>query len=158
MTSAIHARRAHLLFDLHREVDGLREEELAGGKIGTTKRGIGPAYASKVVRNGIRVGELRRPETFKQKLKVSERENRLWYLQSPSRPRNALTMVTLPSALRGLFDPGRRTLMKLPSGRYIATDEESRATRELHRTWSRLSEPNGNDSSAFVLAKVNLGA
>ena len=40
--------RAHLLFDLHKEIDALREEELAGKKIGTTKRGIGPAYASKV--------------------------------------------------------------------------------------------------------------
>lgn len=52
--------RAHLLFDLHKEVDGLREAELAGsGKsIGTTKRGIGPAYASKATRNGIRVGDL----------------------------------------------------------------------------------------------------
>lgn len=35
--------RAHLLFDLHKEVDGLREAELGGSKIGTTKRGIGPA-------------------------------------------------------------------------------------------------------------------
>jgi adenylosuccinate synthase len=40
--------RAHLLFDLHKEIDGLREAELAGKMIGTTKRGIGPAYASKV--------------------------------------------------------------------------------------------------------------
>ena len=40
--------RAHLLFDLHQTVDGLREAELAGGMIGTTKRGIGPCYASKV--------------------------------------------------------------------------------------------------------------
>ena len=40
--------RAHLLFDFHKEVDGLREAELAGSKIGTTKRGIGPAYANKV--------------------------------------------------------------------------------------------------------------
>lgn len=40
--------RAHLLFDLHKEIDGLREGELAGKQIGTTKRGIGPAYASKV--------------------------------------------------------------------------------------------------------------
>jgi adenylosuccinate synthase len=70
LTSSACFCRAHLLFDLHREIDGLREEELAGAKIGTTKRGIGPAYASKVVRNGIRVGELRRPESFKQKLKV----------------------------------------------------------------------------------------
>lgn len=41
--------RAHLLFDLHKEIDGLREAELAGKQIGTTKRGIGPAYASKVI-------------------------------------------------------------------------------------------------------------
>jgi len=51
--------RAHLLFDLHKEVDGAREAELAGGQIGTTKRGIGPAYASKATRNGARVGDLR---------------------------------------------------------------------------------------------------
>jgi hypothetical protein len=38
------------LFDLHKEIDGLREAELAHKFIGTTKRGIGPAYASKVLR------------------------------------------------------------------------------------------------------------
>ena len=47
--------RAHLLFDLHKEIDGLREEELAGKQIGTTKRGIGPAYASKVAILGRRL-------------------------------------------------------------------------------------------------------
>jgi adenylosuccinate synthase len=58
--------RAHLLFDLHKEIDGAREAELAGtGKqIGTTKRGIGPAYSSKATRNGVRVGDLKRPEAF----------------------------------------------------------------------------------------------
>jgi adenylosuccinate synthase len=56
--------RAHLLFDLHKEIDGAREEELAGGKIGTTKRGIGPAYASKATRNGVRVGDLRDLSTW----------------------------------------------------------------------------------------------
>jgi len=50
--------RAHLLFDLHKEVDGAREAELAGGMIGTTKRGIGPCYASKATRNGLRVADL----------------------------------------------------------------------------------------------------
>lgn len=50
--------RAHLLFDLHKEVDGLRESALAGGQIGTTRRGIGPAYASKATRNGLRVCDL----------------------------------------------------------------------------------------------------
>lgn len=64
--------RAHLLFDLHKEMDGLREAELAGtGKaIGTTKRGIGPAYASKATRNGIRVCDLMDMDQFATKLRL----------------------------------------------------------------------------------------
>ncbi|KAK3433447.1 hypothetical protein EUGRSUZ_D01341 [Eucalyptus grandis] len=60
--------RSHLLFDFHQEVDGLREAELADSFIGTTKRGIGPCYSSKVIRNGIRVGDLRHMDTFPEKL------------------------------------------------------------------------------------------
>ncbi|GKA89772.1 adenylosuccinate synthetase 2, chloroplastic [Tanacetum coccineum] len=62
--------RAHLLFDFHQEVDGLREAELAKSFIGTTKRGIGPCYSSKVIRNGIRVSDLRHMDTFPQKLEL----------------------------------------------------------------------------------------
>ncbi|KAL6270740.1 hypothetical protein ACE6H2_027651 [Prunus campanulata] len=60
--------RAHLLFDFHQAVDGLRESELAKSFIGTTKRGIGPCYSNKVIRNGIRVSDLRHMDTFPQKL------------------------------------------------------------------------------------------
>ncbi|OIV92337.1 hypothetical protein TanjilG_10547 [Lupinus angustifolius] len=60
--------RANLLFDFHQTVDGLREAELNKSFIGTTKRGIGPCYSSKVNRNGIRVGDLRHMDTFPQKL------------------------------------------------------------------------------------------
>ncbi|WCJ26866.1 Adenylosuccinate synthetase chloroplastic [Euphorbia peplus] len=60
--------RAHLLFDFHQEVDGLREAELAKSFIGTTRRGIGPAYSSKAIRNGVRVCDLRHMDTFPQKL------------------------------------------------------------------------------------------
>lgn len=62
--------RAHLLFELHKEVDGAREEELAGAKIGTTKRGIGPCYASKATRNGLRVGDLKDMASFRGKLEA----------------------------------------------------------------------------------------
>jgi adenylosuccinate synthase len=41
----------------------------AGKKIGTTKRGIGPAYASKATRNGLRVNDLRDLESFAEKLR-----------------------------------------------------------------------------------------
>ncbi|XP_028058858.1 adenylosuccinate synthetase 2, chloroplastic-like [Camellia sinensis] len=60
--------RAHLLFDFHQVVDGLREAELANSFIGTTKRGIGPCYSSKVICNGIRICDLRHMDTFPQKL------------------------------------------------------------------------------------------
>lgn len=60
--------RAHLLFDLHQTVDGLREAELQGSMIGTTKRGIGPCYANKAIRNGLRVSDLRHMDTFRDKL------------------------------------------------------------------------------------------
>jgi adenylosuccinate synthase len=62
--------RAHLLFDFHQEIDGLREAELAKSFIGTTKRGIGPCYSSKVIRNGIRVCDLKHMDTFPEKLDV----------------------------------------------------------------------------------------
>lgn len=50
--------RAHLVFDLHQIVDGLKERELGRGSIGTTKKGIGPAYSSKASRSGVRVHHL----------------------------------------------------------------------------------------------------
>ncbi|QDZ23942.1 adenylosuccinate synthase [Chloropicon primus] len=70
--------RAHVLLDLHKEVDGLREQELADKKIGTTKRGIGPCYSSKAIRNGIRVHDLLSFDVFEKKLRglVAENEKR----------------------------------------------------------------------------------
>jgi adenylosuccinate synthase len=56
--------RAHLVLPYHRELDRLREE--GPDKIGTTRRGIGPAYESKAARAGIRIGDLLRPARFKQ--------------------------------------------------------------------------------------------
>ncbi|KXS20690.1 Adenylosuccinate synthetase [Gonapodya prolifera JEL478] len=56
--------RCHLVFDLHQIVDGLKEGELASHKqeIGTTKKGIGPAYSSKASRGGVRVHHLIAPD------------------------------------------------------------------------------------------------
>ncbi len=52
--------RAHVVLPYHIAVDGLREERAtAGAKIGTTKRGIGPAYEDKAARRGLRAGDLR---------------------------------------------------------------------------------------------------
>jgi adenylosuccinate synthase len=50
--------RAHIVFDLHQQVDGLQETTLGRNKLGTTKKGIGPAYSSKISRNGLRISDL----------------------------------------------------------------------------------------------------
>lgn len=68
MERVVISERAHLLFDLHKEVDGLREAEAEGKKIGTTKRGIGPAYSSKATRNGLRICDLKNSDLFAAKL------------------------------------------------------------------------------------------
>lgn len=62
--------RAHLVFDFHQAVDGTLEHKLGRNKLGTTKKGIGPAYASKISRNGIRIGDLRDWEYFEQRFRA----------------------------------------------------------------------------------------
>ena len=58
------AENAALILSVHRELDGLRESDPAGTTIGTTKRGIGPAYEDKVGRRAIRLMDLAEPETL----------------------------------------------------------------------------------------------
>jgi len=62
--------RAQLVFDFHQIVDGLKEVELGGNSIGTTKRGIGPAYSGKASRSGLRVHHLFDHETFAKKFRT----------------------------------------------------------------------------------------
>jgi len=61
--------RAHLVFDFHQIVDGLKEVELGGSSIGTTRKGIGPAYSGKASRSGLRVHHLFDHETFAAKFR-----------------------------------------------------------------------------------------
>jgi adenylosuccinate synthase len=60
--------RAHLIFPYHREMDKAAETARGTAKIGTTSRGIGPAYEDKMARRGIRVIDLLAPERFGEKL------------------------------------------------------------------------------------------
>src|SRR5512133_333226 len=66
---------AHLVFPYHRELDAQRESIKGKNKIGTTKRGIGPAYGDKAARTGLRVIDLVNPERFKEKLAQKIKEN-----------------------------------------------------------------------------------
>ena len=62
------AENATLILPLHRELDGMREAAAGAGKIGTTGRGIGPAYEDKVGRRAIRVYDLKNLKTLGAKI------------------------------------------------------------------------------------------
>lgn len=63
--------RAHLVFDIHQAVDGYQEIEKGKSSIGTTKKGIGPAYACKASRTGLRMADLLGDfEVFSEKFKA----------------------------------------------------------------------------------------
>jgi adenylosuccinate synthase len=66
---------AHVVFPYHRELDAQREILKGKNKIGTTKRGIGPAYGDKAARTGLRVIDLINPERFKRQLEFKIKEN-----------------------------------------------------------------------------------
>ncbi|MEO0511869.1 MAG: adenylosuccinate synthase [Planctomycetota bacterium] len=86
--------RAHVVMPYHAEEDGFREAALGRGAIGTTRRGIGPAYAEKVQRaTAIRVGDLTRPQTLAARVDAAVRAKR------PSFERAGLTLD--PEALLG---------------------------------------------------------
>jgi adenylosuccinate synthase len=77
---------AHLIMPYHQEIDRLTERFLGQNALGTTKRGIGPAYADKSSRVGLRVQDLLDPKIFRQKLEVVLHEKNLILNKIYNRP------------------------------------------------------------------------
>jgi adenylosuccinate synthase len=74
-TSALRVSgNAHLIMPYHQELDRVTERFLGKNKLGTTRRGIGPAYADKALRVGLRVQDLLDPKIFREKLDLALRE------------------------------------------------------------------------------------
>jgi adenylosuccinate synthase len=132
---------AHVVFPYHRMLDALEEEARGENKIGTTSRGIGPAYQDKVARFGIRMGEFVHPEIFEKRLhEVLDYKNRLLTMfGSPTlefkplfdeysqyaerlRPFVSDTEVIVQEAVLGgqrvLFEGAQGTFLDLDSGTY----------------------------------------
>ena len=77
---------AHLIMPYHQELDRLTERFLGKNALGTTKRGIGPAYADKSSRVGLRVQDLLDAKIFREKLDVVLREKNLVLTKIYNRP------------------------------------------------------------------------
>jgi adenylosuccinate synthase len=133
---------AHLIMPWHLAIDRASERRLGKLAIGTTKRGIGPCYADKAMRLGIRVQDILDPKILRQKIEVALTEKNLWlervYREQPIelegladqyegyaarlRPMIADTSLLVDTALRGgkriLFDGAHGTLLDLDHGTY----------------------------------------
>ncbi len=132
---------AHLVLPYHRALDEQRELLKGRGKIGTTKRGIGPAYGDKAARTGLRMADLMQPELFSRKLAAKMRENNSIlkalgakpiscaqvnkdFLQAGERlrPFVANTVVYLHEALKAgkeiLFEGAQGTFLDIDHGTY----------------------------------------
>jgi len=129
---------AHLVLPIHRSLDDLREHALGGAKIGTTKKGIGPAYEDKVARRGVRVGALLDLERFRRHIQATLAEkNRIfaeWY-QAPTVTDDDLVAWAQPFAerlapfirdavshLHEAQDQGERILFEGAQGTYLDVD------------------------------------
>ena len=133
---------AHLVMPYHLELDRVAERRLGKNRLGTTKRGIGPAYADKAARIGLRVQDLLDPKIFSTKLGVALKEKNLLlarvygrlplahdeieeeYLGYAERlaPYIADTTVLLQEALDAgksvLFEGAQATMLDLDHGTY----------------------------------------
>jgi adenylosuccinate synthase len=133
---------AHLIMPWHVAIDRASERRLGKLAIGTTRRGIGPCYADKAMRLGIRVQDVLDPKILRQKIEVALAEKNLWlervYETEPFdlgtvaaqyegyaqrlRPLVADTSLYVESALRDgkevLFEGAQATLLDLDHGTY----------------------------------------
>ena len=133
---------AHLIMPWHVAIDQASERRLGKLQIGTTKRGVGPAYADKASRIGIRVQDVLDPKILRQKIEVALAEKNLWleriYEVEPFdleevaslyevyaqklRPYITDTSLIIDEALRAgkdvLFEGAQATLLDLDHGTY----------------------------------------
>ena len=77
---------AHVVMPYHKLLDELIEESLGENKIGTTKKGIGPCYADKIQRRGIRVQDLLNQDLFEKKVKANIKETNLTLTKIYNKP------------------------------------------------------------------------
>ena len=80
-TALLLSENAHIIMPYHKRIDIAREKLKGKNKIGTTGRGIGPAYEDKVTRNGIRVIDIFNDEILRQKLETNLKEKN-FYLEN----------------------------------------------------------------------------
>src|SRR5215213_6205358 len=149
--------RAHLLLSYHKVLDRASEASRGAGKIGTTGRGIGPAYEDKVARQGIRVADLRDAERAEQLLHAAaERVNvRLECLRSDERVDAAELVQQVFSIRERLLtlsiDTGRVIYDAIQAGQKVLLEGAQGALLDVdHGTYPYVTSSNTTSGGAAL--------
>ena len=146
--------RAHLLLECHKLLDRASEARRGSGKIGTTGKGIGPAYEDKVARRGVRVGDLRDPDRAAGLLRqVAERANdRLAGVGAETADVDALVDQVLRAGQRLLpliTDTGDEIHRALREGRQVLLEGAQGALLDIdHGTYPYVTSSNTTAAGA----------
>ncbi len=100
------SERAHLILEAHRQQDHWHEHLRGSGKIGTTGRGIGPAYSDRCSRIGLRLGDLLRPERLRAGLNSLVEQKNAWFASAGLKPLDADAMFQELTAAGAVLRPG----------------------------------------------------
>jgi adenylosuccinate synthase len=134
------SNRAHLILPHHREIERASENRLGDERVGTTMRGIGPAYEEKAGRRGLRVGDLLRPGTLRAKLQAAAVDAERLIAANGGEPElvedaydsylaaaERLMPVITDTAryLNGAVDAGKRILLEGAQGTMLDVDHGS---------------------------------
>ncbi|HVM25342.1 MAG TPA: adenylosuccinate synthase [Candidatus Limnocylindrales bacterium] len=125
--------RAHLVMPYHVLLDQLEERERGAAKLGTTSRGIGPAYVDKVARRGIRVVDLMEPEVFRERLAATlPRIRRLAAGYGDEEMDDAIAEATNADAIAGAYlAAGERLRPHVVDGQAMVDEALERGERIL---------------------------
>ncbi|MEO6595390.1 MAG: adenylosuccinate synthase [Planctomycetota bacterium] len=149
------SERAHVILEAHRRQDQWAENLRGSGKIGTTGRGIGPAYGDRCNRIGLRLGDLLRPAMLEKALRgIAEHKNG-WFEPAGLQPLDATAMYAELAAagerLRaGIVDAGAVLRKAHASGKRILLEGAQGCLLDLeHGTYPFVTSSHASTGGAF---------
>jgi adenylosuccinate synthase len=148
---------AHIITPAHIALDGAQESGRGEEPLGTTQRGIGPAYTDKAARRGIRAGEMRQPEGFADKVEQQMKEaaevlEKIYNAAAPDASKAAADYADLARRLHPyLADVGARVAQALSEGENVLAEGAQGTLLDLeHGTYPYVTSSHPTTAGALL--------
>ena len=149
--------RAAILFGYHKIIDGSQEDTKGEKKVGTTKRGIGPCYADKIQRRGLRMCDFLDWETFTKKYHANlERHKRVYDFEYDAEPELKLLEENREFFLKIMTDSAVYLNKALKSGKKVLLEGANAALLDIdHGTYPYVTSSNPTVGGVFTGTGMN---